>query len=566
MLLSLKQSVPLHLLFMLLLMTPSSQANWIQICATDAVSSMATMATMTATDGTQSNLGLVQERSPACRNVAFPLPPHAVTAIYPVGAALLAPNVQEVQVIDEVRAGKSSIVAVRSGTADKLRDLRDRHPVSLGDNLLPTLTERVYGVEERVQVSRIAGGLLVQCAAGRRAAGLALRSPWYLPKAELFLRIQGKGRGTFAVNLTDTNSRKIDDVAARLGTFNAGAREGVFPLPSEGLNRREWDSLTLECPLHQAEFVLESVILEARLSPVPPRSTWVWNAQQWQETPLKVFMHAAQHGIGLVHITVPVHNGVVQQREQLASFARQASQRGLKVWAVDGDPRMVLPGEHAAAVDRVRAYLEYNTDVDAEAAIRGVQFDVEPYLLPEYTTAPAVWDQQYLALAEAVHEAVQDLPLEWAVPFWWNDKPELLQALAPFTSGLNVMNYQTDVQKIYRSAVPFLDWAATHGKQVKIALEAGPIGAQRASRYKRAVKGRLWLVPMADFAIMVLLDAPHTNPYGHAFELTGVDIDDGHTVTFKGREDQLRKLLPALESRFSAWHGFAGIALHEFFP
>ena len=50
-------------------------------------------------------------------------------------------------------------------------------------------------------------------------------------------------------------------------------------------------------------------------------------------------------------------------------------------------------------------------------------------------------------------------------------EPELLQALAPFTSGLNVMNYQTDVQKIYRSAVPFLDWSATHGKQVKIALE-----------------------------------------------------------------------------------------------
>ena len=563
MLFSLRQCL---MLLLMLLMTPSSQASWIQICAADLGSSMVSMATMTATDGTQRNLGLVQEKSPDCRSVAFPLTPHAVTAIYPVGAALLAPNVQEVQVTDEVRAGKSSIVAVRSGTADKARDFRERHPVSLGDNLLPTLTERVYGVEERVQVSRIAGGLLVQCAAGRWAAGLALRSPWYLPKAELLLRIQGQGRGTFAVNLTDTNSRKIDDVAAKLGAFNAGARGGVFPLPNEGLNRQEWDSLTLECPLHQAEFVLESVILEARLYSVPTRSTWVWDAQQWQETPLKVFMHAAQHGIGLVHVTVPVHKGVVQQRERLASFARVASQRGLKVWAVVGDPRMVMPGEHAAAVDRVRAYLKYNAEVDAEAAIRGVQFDVEPYLLPEYETAPAVWDQQYLALAKAVHKAVQYLPLEWAVPVWWSDKPELLQALAPFTSGLNVMNYQTDMQKIYRSAVPFLDWATAHEKYVKIALEAGPVSSQRTSRYKRAIKGRLWLVPMADFAIIIFLDTPHTNPYGHAFELTGVDIDDGHTVTFKGREDQLRKLIPELESRFSAWHGFAGIALHEFFP
>ena len=536
------------------------------MCAADAVSSMVTMATLTASDGTQRNLGLVQETSPACSSVAFPLPPHAVTAIYMVGAELLTPGVQEVQVIDEVRGGKSSIVAVRSGIPDKARDFTNRHPVPLGDNLLPTFTERAYGVEERVQVSRIEGGLLVRCAAGHRPAGLALRSPWYLPKAELLLRVQGQGGGTFAVNLTDTNSRKIDDVAAKLGTFDAGTHGGVFPLLGDGLNRREWESLTFECPLHQTEFVLESVILEARLHPVPPRSTWVWDAQQWQETPLKVFMHAAQHGIGLVYITVPVHNGVVQQRERLASFARQASQRGLNVWAVDGDPRMVLPGEHAAAVNRVRAYLGYNAEVDAKSAIRGVQFDVEPYLLPEYTTAPAVWDQQYLALAEAVHKAVLDLPLEWAVPFWWSDKPELLQALALFTSGLNVMNYQTDAQKIYRSAVPFLDWATTHGKQVRIALEAGPIQAQRASRYKRAAKGRLWLVPMADFAIVILLDAPYINPYGHAFELTGMDIDDGRTVTFNGREDQLRKLIPALESQFSAWHGFSGIALHEFFP
>lgn len=527
---------------------------------------MVSMATMTATDGTQRNLGLVQKISSACRSVAFPLPPHVVTAIYPAGVTLLAPNVQEVQVIDELRAGKSSIVAVRSGTADKVRDFGERHPVSLGDNLLPTMTERAYGVEERVQVSRIAGGLLVQCAAGRRAAGLVLRSLWYLPKAELLLRVKGQGRGTFAVNLTDTNSRKIDDVAVKLGAFNAGAHEGVFPLPSEGPNRREWDSLTLECPLHQAEFVLDSVIFEARMYPVPSRSTWVWDARQWQETPLKVFMHAVQHGIGLVYITVPVRNGVVHQRERLASFARQASQRGIKVWAVDGDPRMVLPGEHAAAVDRVRAYLRYNAEVDAEAAIQGVQFDVEPYLLPEYKTAPAVWDQQYLALAKAVHKAVQDLPLEWAVPFWWSDKPELLQALAPFSSGLNVMNYQTDVQKIYRSAVPFLDWAVTHDKQVKIALEAGPVSPQRTSHYKRTIKGRLWLVSIADFSIMIFLDAPHSNPYGHAFELTGVEIDDGQTVSFNGREDQLRKLIPELESRFSAWHGFAGIALHEYFP
>jgi len=558
---SLRHLVLLYLVLGLLLVTSSARAGWIQMCAKDAVSAMVTMATMTATDGTQRNLGLVQKISPACRSVAFPLPPHAVTAMYPVGAALLAPNVQEVQVIDEVRGG---IVAVRSGKAEKARDITERHPVPLGDNLLPTLTERVYGVEERVQVSRIAGGLLVQCAAGRQAAGLALRSPWFLPKAELLLRVQGQGRGTFSVNLTDTNSRKIDDVAARLGAFSPGAREGMFPLPNAGLDRREWDSLTLECPLHQAEFFLESVILETRSFPVPPRSTWVWDAQQWQKTPLKVFTHAAQHGIGVVHITVPVHNGVVQQSERLASFTRQASQRGIKVWAVDGDPHMVLPGEHAGAVERVQAYLKYNAKVDAEAVIRGVQFDVEPYLLAEYTTAPAAWDQQYLALAKAVHKAMQDLPLEWAVPFWWSDKPELLQALAPFTSGLNVMNYQTDAQKIYRSAVPFLDWATTHGKQVRIALEAGPIKAQRASRYKQAPKGQLWLVPMTDFTIMILLNAPHTNPYGHAFELIGVEIDDGHTVSFNGQEEQLRKLIPVLESHFSAWNGFAGIALHEY--
>lgn len=151
--------------------------------------------------------------------------------------------------------------------------------------------------------------------------------------------------------------------------------------------------------------------------------------------------------------------------ERLQLFVKRARAEGLSVWAVDGDPAMVLPAEHSAAATRARAYAVFNRQVPSTARLQGVQFDVEPYLVKGQNWSDADMDGHYLALVRALHQSLQDdvgsqgpaLALDMVVPFWWSGRSALLANIAPLLNGLVVMDYRTNPENIYRFAVPFLD-------------------------------------------------------------------------------------------------------------
>jgi len=177
---------------------------------------------------------------------------------------------------------------------------------------------------------------------------------------------------------------------------------------------------------------------------------------------------------------------------------------------------------------------------------------------------PLQRDRRFLELAAALRQAAGSTPLEFVVPFWWSDKPGLLGSLARHADGLAVMDYRTDPDQIVRFAAPFLDWGVEHGKRVRIALEAGPIGAEVQRRYQRVApgaRGDLLLVELEGRQMLVLLRAPVA--HAHAFIQTGSRAIDGSATTFHRDKAALLRLLPQLEKVFGAWTSFNGIALHE---
>jgi hypothetical protein len=244
----------------------------------------------------------------------------------------------------------------------------------------------------------------------------------------------------------------------------------------------------------------------------------------------------------------------------------------MRVHSVDGDPHMVLPGELPAAVRRARAYAAYNAAAAPQDRLAGMQFDVEPYLLPGDVLPAGERDARYLALARALKEvaaASESMRLEFVVPFWWAGKRDLLNALAPYADALAVMDYRTDPGQIAAFAVPFLDWAQAHGKRARIALEAGPIEAQTQRRYVRAQRDEpadLLAVDVDGRTVLVLPRQPLALPAGaglRAYRLASSRVLDGSATTFHADKPALLRLLPRLEADFGAWDGFGGIAVHE---
>lgn len=531
----------------------SANAGSIQICA-DGGAAAAAQATLVRADGTAARVVVGPRPLPGCgAATAVPVAVDDVLAVHP-----LAGRAGDTLLVHARGAdGPFRIASVEVPAADTRIA---RAPLPVGDDLLPLLAARAFGVEERAHVTRDGDALVLRCAAGARPAGAVLSGPWTLPHARADLHWQATGDGTFELAMADA-ALAARESATPLGDLAAG--DGNARLPATAFDRAAWRHFTIACPPGAASLRLAALRLVARAAAVPARAAWVWSPDAWRAGARQVLSHAARHGIATLFAAVPVRAGAVQAPAALASFVRAARSAGIAVWAVDGDPRMVLPGEQDATTGRVHAYAAYNRSVADDARLAGVQFDIEHYLLPGYGGAAARLDARYAALAHALRGAAGTLALDFVVPFWWRPGTPMLDALAGAATSVTVMDYRTDPAQARAFAQPLLDWGAVHGKAVRIALEAGPVAAERQRRYVRADAGDLWVVDVDGQPVLLLLRGARANPLGPAYRLAHERLLDGSATTFHGREAALLDLLPALERHFAAWESFGGIALHE---
>lgn len=544
-------------------MTLAAGTSYLNLCAQDAQAGGA--AVVLDPDGKERSLLVAAQPAAGCAHLALPVPATAVRGLLAVSSDAAAGMQRGVLVHgahNDDRFAFSEAVPLGQEAGETRGPATP--PVPFDTDLLPQLQWRAYGVEERARAQRVADGLLLQCAPGSAPAGIVLHGDWVLPRARLALQIAGRATAAFTVAAIDAARAQRED-ALVLGTFAASPNSSAtLPLAPDRFDGAQWRGLAIACPGQGGQLRLESlrVALEAQ-SAAPPRAGWVWRPDGWQNRPQQVFAHAQRHGIRVLFVTVPVRSGAVADPEGLQDFVRGAHARGMAVWSVDGDPRMVLPGERGAALERVRAYRHYNRAAPPDARLAGMQFDVEHYLLPGYSLSASAFDRHYVALIEALRQVAGEMPLDFVVPFWWSGKETLLEALARADGSLTVMDYRTARDEILRHAMPFLDWGVRHQRPVRIALEAGPVDSEEQWRFTSAPAGTLWLVQVGDLHVLLMLDHARPNPFGPAFALAGVRTLDGSATTFAADPSRLLRMLPTLEAELSAWKSYAGLALHE---
>jgi hypothetical protein len=206
------------------------------------------------------------------------------------------------------------------------------------------------------------------------------------------------------------------------------------------------------------------------------RAAWLWENRLWRTGAADLLDRAQALKIDTLFIALDIRDGKLRYRAELRHFLRAAHGRGISVLAVEGDPHMVLPAGQPNAIARAKAIRNYQLSVVARERLDGLQYDIEPYTLPNFDTNNPdhlrKWSDTYRLLRQAYAHK-----LDIVLPFWIADKPAgaaFVRQAAVHATGLATMAYRTEKDRIISAAMPLLKIGTELDLPVRVALEMGP--------------------------------------------------------------------------------------------
>jgi hypothetical protein len=443
--------------------------------------------------------------------------------------------------------------------------------VELGDQI-KTIT---FGIEDRA-IASATGAVTLECRPGKNAAGIILSLPMkgLSGSFPLSISLAYNADSDFEFGISDT-LRVAKGDPLPVAKLHSNTKNIKIDIPDSNLNLDQIETFTISCPNITSKFALTSLKFIPKVSrPVAPeRSFWVWQAQEWIQSPDSLLNKLNKNNIATLFLNVPIDlkQKTVLHKKELQVFINAATRQKIKIFAVVGDPGAVLENQRNVYTRYPEAYLKYNKSVSRSSRLAGIQFDIEPYLNAGYALDPQTW---YAAYLDTLWQLKQKslLPIDVAVPYWWADEQifgvSLMDQLADKVDSVTVMNYRTRLDQIKTNAQPFLEWGMRNHHTVKIALESGPISDEIMQQYLPDAKGELALIKIHSHRVLLKFDQvlsfPEPITHVQYFHYSGESTVGGNATTFSGQRDVLLEILPELETLWENWTSFSGIALHEF--
>lgn len=401
-------------------------------------------------------------------------------------------------------------------------------PVPPGMNLAAHQDWTPFGVEERATVVEAPGVFSWTVKPGGKPAGFYTAAPWRLPKAlpnaswKLELTIRGQGRVMLGVAAESTQG--FGDPTP-LSTLDLTGTPQVVSLniPPKIAGAKSLRLSLVATEPTGGQGVIEGLTWQqgpaGKLQPLQ-KGVWDWSTRPevWAEK--QSGWKAA--GIQVLQLALPRELG--GDDGAVATALSKLRKDGFSIVAVEGDPHMILPQARAAVLVRHQALRQWQGRF-----LDGVQYDVEPYLLPGFHLETRKWHQHWLDLYRELTQNGK-APVEPVLPFWiigQKDAAPLLEGLAKCASRIVIMNYRSDPVEAAAWATMWLEWSRQHDCPVALAVECGPISDLKSAAFYKAEKGTLWMAPWPGHGTVAVI---YENP---------VAADEGGTVYSLGREGRV---------------------------
>ena len=201
----------------------------------------------------------------------------------------------------------------------------------------------------------------------------------------------------------------------------------------------------------------------------PAKGAWIWKSGlllNKQEAARQFFRKAATHGINRIYLQI---NADLAQDTPILKMAKEQS---IQIYALTGSPDDI---DHPQAVfSTIDNILNYNSHHDLQFS--GIQFDIEPYILPNFQMQEQQILSRYLELVQAIGARIAGrMPLSFAVPFWFDQKSvngvNIMASVIQVADDISVMSYRTSLDQILSVANNALCYGEKFGKPVYLGIE-----------------------------------------------------------------------------------------------
>ena len=434
-------------------------------------------------------------------------------------------------------------------------------------NLVPKLNFRSFGLDERVRIRREGNALTLRCAAGSKPAGAVLfLAGFHFPRAlQGEMTIRGEATASFEVGFAE-NDRDAREFHP-LPQASSRAVQAIIPA-SAWTKLNSPGELVIACPDGAASLSLAGIEIEPVGRRITrPAGTWIWDVAKWLGRGDQLISELRRFDIGEVFIQVQIAKGGIVERAALVRLITDLAAAGIRVNTVEGDGRMAGPEGRAVAIERARLLAGLKAETGGK--VLSFQYDIEPYVLPEFESDPdfwwAGWGTTLSELAAAVNE-----PVSAVVPFWLmrhEAATEALDRARGSVSRIVVMSYRTTAKEVEEIAEEWLDWGRRTGIPVAFALENGFVPTEYAQHYLRAEQGKLVLEVSGKTGRVELL-AERALGTGNrlAYSFKSESKIDSERISFLSDRGKLKKVRTRLQANLPAWDAFDGMLVHEVIP
>jgi len=201
---------------------------------------------------------------------------------------------------------------------------------------------------------------------------------------------------------------------------------------------------------------------------------WVWSNSSFstQQSRDMLVQFCLQHKITHLDVHVKISwddsKPALKNPEALKDLLVLAGQKNITTSILRGDPRMFLSQKHNQTLEELRAIINFSQTLPKEARLKGIKYDVEPYLTDEWRaggeTRRSIMHDYLSFLRRARLVMDEDAPHLWMgadTPFWW-DRDEFVmefegrtqrfsEHVQDLTDFIVIMSYWRDVAKVLDS-------------------------------------------------------------------------------------------------------------------